>query len=230
MPRRMQIGEGEYVYHVVNRGAKKARLFFTESDYAAFESLLVTARKRFDMRILAYCLMPNHWHLLLHPRSSRQLSAFMHWITMTHAHCWQAFHQTIGTGAVYQGRYKAIPVQTERYFLNVCRYVERNPLRAGLVRLAQEWRWSSLWRRQQRKADFLETWPIVVPANWIDLVNAGEDASAITPIRAAITRGTPLGEPEWAAQAAMTLGLTSTLRSRGRPKKAPGAISSGHPA
>jgi putative transposase len=222
MPRRAQVGDGEFVYHVMNRGAKRAVLFFCNADYTAFELILVEAQQRFRMRILAYCLMPNHWHFLLRPANARQLSEFMHWTTMTHALRWQALHQAVGTGAVYQGRYKAIPVQTERYFLNVCRYVERNPLRAGLVRRAQEWRWSSLWRKQHDAAHCLEPWPVAEPVNWINIVNASEEDAVVRPIRTAIVRGSPLGDEEWAKQTAATLGLESTLRSRGRPKKAPG--------
>jgi putative transposase len=225
MPRRAQVAVGGFVYHVLNRGAKRTRLFFCDDDYAAFEMILLAAQCRFEMGVLAYCLMPNHWHFLLRPRSTRQLSEFMHWLTMTHVRRWQTFHQTIGTGAVYQGRYKAIPVQTEKYFLNVCRYVERNAARAGLVRQAQEWRWSSLWRREHGAIECLEPWPVAVPANWRDLVNGVEDGTTLVPIRAAITRGSPLGDPGWAAQAADVLGLKSTLRSPGRPKKAPGAVS-----
>jgi len=224
MPRRAQVGDGPFVYHVLNRGAKRAVLFFRDADYTAFEGILMEAGRRHGMRILAYCLMPNHWHFLLWPTSARQLREFMHWVTMTHARRWQAFHALVGSGAVYQGRYKAIPVQTDTYYLNVCRYIERNPLRAGLVRRAEDWRWSSLWRSINVADAGLEQWPVAKPAEWVRLVNGAEDSTAVEPVRAAIKRGMPLGDPAWAKETAAILGLESTLRSVGRPKKAPGAI------
>ncbi len=168
--------------------------------------------------------MPNHWHFVLWPASGKQLSRFMHWLTLTHSHRWQEFHQTVGTGAVYQGRYKALPIQTDTHFLNVCRYVERNPLRAGLVRQAQDWHWSSLWRKHQGLAEWLEPWPVSPSANWTGIVNGLENDQDLERIRAAIIRGSPLGDDDWTKATAHGLGLESTLRPRGRPKKDPGSI------
>src|SRR5712664_959428 len=98
MPRKRRITAAHHVYHVVNRGAKKARLFEHSSDFHAFEQLLGIARIRFQMRILAYCLMPNHWHLLLWPRRDGELSEFMRWLAVTHTRRWHAQHDTSGTG------------------------------------------------------------------------------------------------------------------------------------
>uniref|UniRef100_UPI00196B28C2 transposase n=1 Tax=Aquisphaera insulae TaxID=2712864 RepID=UPI00196B28C2 len=91
------------------------------------------ALARYQMRLLAYCLMPNHFHLLVWPREAGDLSDFMRWLTMTHTQRWHAYHRTVGTGHLYQGRYKSFPVQSVEHFLTVCHYVERNALRAGLV-------------------------------------------------------------------------------------------------
>src|SRR5262245_51292055 len=121
MPRRIRSERSDLVFHVMNRGAKRALLFTSDSDYRAMEALLFSAKEITGMRLLAYCIMPNHWHLILWPTSGQQMSQFMRWLTGTHAQRWQAFHDSIGTGAVYQGRYKAIPVQTEHHFLTVCR-------------------------------------------------------------------------------------------------------------
>jgi putative transposase len=208
------------VYHVLNRGAKRTRLFDSSSDYSAFENILCEAQARTAMRLLAYCIMPNHWHFVLWPDSASQMSQFMHWLTLTHAQRWQVFHQTVGCGPVYQGRYKAIPVQTETQFLNVCRYVERNPLRAGLVLHAQEWQWSSLWRRHHGPHDALDKWPVPQPGNWTAIVDEPDQDQELDRIRLAVTRGAPLGDPQWVKQTAGALGLDSCLRPRGRPKKA----------
>jgi putative transposase len=225
MPRRRCSVTEEFVYHVINRGAKRSRLFARPSDYSGFEAILQQARARSDMRILAYCVMPNHWHFVLWPSGRVQLSTFMHWLTLTHTHRWQRFHDVVGTGAVYQGSYKALPVQTDTYLLNVCRYVERNPLRAGLVRRAQDWQWSSLWRRERRLDAWLEPWPIARPENWVAMVNGDEDGNGLAQIRHAIARNSPLGEEVWSVQTAKLMGLESTLRRPGRPKKDPGTVS-----
>src|SRR4029453_7375519 len=159
MPRRPRAAHGNFVFHVFNRAAKRMRLFDSASDYGVAEQILLEARALTKMRLLAYCIMPNHWHLILWPLNGEQMSKFMQWFTGTHAQRWQAFNETIGTGAVYQGRYKAIPVQTDLYLLNVCRYVERNPLRAGLVQRAQDWPWSSFSKRLMTD-DVLDNWPV----------------------------------------------------------------------
>src|SRR5262249_17777830 len=147
MPRRPRAGTAGLIFHVINRSAKRGRLFDDAGDYAAFENLLCDVREATQIPLLAYCLMPNHWHLILWPEHDDHLSQFMHRLTATHALRWNAYRGISGQGAVYQGRFKSIPVERDHHFLRLCRYVERNPLRAGLVEHVSEWRWSSLWRR-----------------------------------------------------------------------------------
>src|SRR5439155_23281390 len=147
MPRRPRGPATDLVYHVLNRAVRRAPLFQTPADYSAFEHVLLQAMQRVPLRLLAYCAMPSHWHLIVWPTAAGELSRFMHWLTCTHAQRWHSAHGTSGTGAVYQGRYKAIPVESDLHLLRVCRYVERNALRAGRVPRAEDWRWSSLWRR-----------------------------------------------------------------------------------
>lgn len=103
-------------------------LFDKTADYAAFEKVLAEAHAKTRSRIAAYCLMPNHWHLLLWPRHDWELSEVLRWITVTHTQRWHAHHHTAGTGQVYQGRFKSFPVQTHEHSLTVARYVERNAL------------------------------------------------------------------------------------------------------
>src|SRR5262249_42875763 len=122
--------------------------------------------------LLAYCAMPNHWHLVVRCSGDTDLPRFMHWLTMKHAHCWHVQHGTSGTGPVYQGRYKAIRIESDEHFLIACRYVERNPLAASLVTKVEDWRWSSLWRRTHLCSDgYLQDWPVPVPADWIKSIN-----------------------------------------------------------
>ena len=219
MPRRPQFS-GEFIYHVLNRAAKRARLFESADDYITVEILMTRAKGATGMRVLEYCTMPNHFHFILWPTSAGQLSQFMKRFTGGHAQAWQAVRGSAGSGAVYQGRYKAIPVQSGRHFYNLCRYVQRNPLRAGLVTRAEEWPWSSLWRRVHHEGtDLLSSWPTPCPENWLEILNAPTAPDELSEIRAAIRRGIPIGDPEWIKTAASTVGLQNHLRRRGRPRK-----------
>jgi putative transposase len=155
-------------FHVLNRGVNKQTLFYNEYDYAAFEGILSETLEKTPIRILAYCLMPNHWHFVLWPEESEQLAAFMQRLTITHATRWQKHYDRVGLGHVYQGRFKSFPIETEEYLYRVLRYVERNALRAGLVERAEEWPWSSLWIRSNQATDYLpllSDWPISPPVD-----------------------------------------------------------------
>ena len=147
MARRLRVNAGGYVYHALNRANGRMRIFSTDGDYAAFENVLAQACERTRMRLLSYCLMPNHWHLVLWPRNEGDLSLFMGWLTMTHTQRWHVHHRTVGSGHLYQGRFKSFLVQRDSHFLTLCRYVEANALRGRLVDKAEQWRWCSLWRR-----------------------------------------------------------------------------------
>ena len=128
MPRSLRLIEGDTVYHVLNRANARLTLFEKEKDYLAFEKVLTEAKKKYSMRILAYCIMPNHWHFLLYPHRNTDLPLFMRWLTQTHSQRWLAHRQRTGYGHLYQGRYKSFPVQKDGHFLQVARYVERNSL------------------------------------------------------------------------------------------------------
>jgi putative transposase len=150
MPRRPRSAPGGYVYHALNRAAGRRReLFAKPVDYAAFERILAETQQRVaGVRLLAYCLMPTHWHLVLWPRRDGELSRFLRLLTVTHAQRLHAHRHTAGTGPIYQGRFKSFPIQADnRHLLLLCRYVERNALNAKLVRRAENWPWSSLHRR-----------------------------------------------------------------------------------
>ena len=126
-------------------------------------AVLQEALERVPVRLLAYCVMPNHWHLVLWPRKDGDLSRFVGWLSLTHTQRWHAHRHSAGTGHVYQGRFKSFPVQEDDHLLTLCRYVERNALRSGLVRKAELWRWGSLWRREsgtEAQAAILSPWPI----------------------------------------------------------------------
>jgi putative transposase len=215
------VATGGLAYHVLNRRVGRLPLFEKPADYAAFEKILGEAHAQTRVRIAAYCLMPNHWHLLLWPKADGELSDVLRWLTVTHTQRWHAHRQTAGTGPVYQGRFKSFPVQTDEYFLTVARYVERNALRAKLVDRAEAWQWSSLWRRVQGDAKltaWLSEWPVDRPRNWVSRVNQPETAAELEALRTSVQRGRPFGSETWVTRTATRLGLEPTLRPRGRPK------------
>jgi putative transposase len=221
MSRTLRAAEGGLIYHALNRANARLAIFGDDEDFDAFERVLAEAVSRHDMRLLAYCLMPNHFHLVLWPRLDGDLSRFMRWLTMTHTQRWHAHRHSAGSGHLYQGRFKSFPVQDDGHFLTLCRYVERNALRAGLAPRAEAWRWSSLWRRAQptpAPGPTLCDWPIDRPTDWVKRVNAALNPSEEDALRRAIQRGHPFGALEWQTLTAERLGLQSTLKPRGRPK------------
>jgi putative transposase len=224
MGRPLRVDVGGYVYHALNRASARATLFEQPADYQQFEQVLAEARARTAMRILAYCLMPNHWHLVLWPEHDGTLSRFMTWLSLTHTQRWHARRGSAGSGHLYQGRYKSCLVAADDHLLAVCRYVERNPLRARLVRRAEAWRWSSLWRRERaRGLELLSDWPIARPDDWRAIVNRAQSAAELDALRTAAQRGRPFGAQPWRDDLARRFALGSTLRSRGRPKRQKGS-------
>ncbi len=139
MGRPQRASKGGFIYHALNRANAGLPIFEKEGDYEAFENILEEAVERYDVRLLSYQLMPNHWHLVVWPRKDGDLSKFIGWLTLTHTQRWHAHRQSAGTGHLYQGRFKSFVVQDDGHYLTVCRYVERNALRAGLAERADAW-------------------------------------------------------------------------------------------
>jgi putative transposase len=220
MPRPNRITLGGYVYHVMNRANGRLKIFKKHGDFLAFEQILAEAIERFSMRICGYCIMSNHWHLLLWPEQDGQLSDFMRWITLTHTQRYHAAHGTTGIGHLYQGRYKSFPVQTESYYLTVMRYIEANPARAEIVTRVEDWPWSSFAVRQGNNSLFsLSDGPIKLPKDWSSLVQEQIDEDDLNHLNISIKRGAPLGKSLWARKTATAMKIESTLNPRGRPNK-----------
>ena len=153
MPRIGRIALGGVIYHVLNRGNGRKTLFHKDGDYAAFVKLLAEVKEAVPVRVLAYCLMPNHWHLVLWPRQDGELSKFMLRLTTAHVRrCYAHYRRTEG-GHLYQGRFKNFPIEEDGHLLTVIRYVEANALRAKLVKRGELWPWSSLHTRSTGQKD-----------------------------------------------------------------------------
>ena len=220
MPRRPRSATGGHLFHVLNRSAGRRTLFERDGDYLAFERLLAEVAERFPLRLLAYVVMPNHWHLVVWPVGDDDLSAAMHWLTATHATRWQTAHETVGEGPLYQGRFKSFPIESDEHFYTVVRYVERNPLRANLVQRAEAWRYSSLWQWHNERADVpLAPWPMPRPSGWLEHVSAVQTEAELASLRTCVTRGVPFGHPAWRRATALQLGLPATPGLRGRPPR-----------
>jgi putative transposase len=206
-------------YHVLNRGNGRSDVFHKDQDFAAFLQLLADANERLPMRVLGYVLLHNHFHLVLWPRHDGDLSRWMQWLMTAHVRRYHRHYH--GSGHVWQGRFKAFPIQQDEHLLSVLRYVERNPLRANLVARAEEWAWSSLsWRPTGKRPEILSDGPVPLPRNWVALVNKPQTEAEVSALQRSLARGSPLGDARWTERTAERLDLQSTIRPRGRPRKA----------
>jgi putative transposase len=218
MPRTARASVGGICYHVINRGNGRDEVFHESDDYDAFVALIGEANERVAMRVLAYCLMPNHFHLVLWPREDGDLSRWMQWLMTSHV---RRYHRHYGgSGHVWQGRFKAFPIQQDEHLLVAMRYVERNALRARLVRRAENWAWSSVrWHKGRQRLAWLHEGPVDRGRSWVADVNAAMTGDEEEALRKSVNRGTPWGSPAWQKRIAGRLGIESSLRPRGRPRK-----------
>lgn len=204
-------------YHLINRGNARSVVFRRSSDYQAFLRLVDDAQRRIRLTLLAACLMPTHFHFVVATTGERDISRWMQWLLTTHAHRHHLRHGS--TGRVWQGRFKAFPIKQDLHLLTVMRYVERNALRAGLVRRAERWRWGSLsWRAGNSTGPWLSAPPIGLPRDWLAIVNAPQTPAELESLRECVNRQRPYGDEHWVEETAERLGLESTTRPKGRPR------------
>ena len=225
-------------YHVLNRGNGRMTIFHKDGDYLAFLRVLAEGLSRYPVDLLDWCLMPNQWHLVLRPRKPDALAGLMRWVCVTHVRRHHEHYGTRGGGHLYQGRFKSFPIQQDRHFLTVCRYVEANAVRAGLVRRAEAWRWCSVgWEGTAAatgsptdatnldvppalaEALRLAEWPVARPRGWAALVNERLPAKVAAKLQQSLARGRPFGADAWTLRTAAKLGLRNTVRPVGRPRK-----------
>ena len=203
MPRQARVAIGDTVYHVLNRGNGRQTIFHHEQDYLDFEALLIEAKELIGMRILAYTLMQNHFHLVLYPHHDGDLSEFMRWLTTTHVRKYRVATKSIGHGHLYQGAYKSFPIEADQHLTTVIRYVEQNPLRTKLVKRAEDWKWGSLHRRVSgtpKERKLLSALPTKLPVQYLDSVNTIYNDDMLTTLRTSVQKGVPYGDERWMAR------------------------------
>ncbi len=218
MPRTARASVGNMCYHVINRGNGRAEIFHKDRDYLRFTEMIGEAVERLPMRVMSWCLMPNHFHLVLWPYGNGDLGTWMQWLMTTHVRRYHRHYHS--SGHVWQGRFKAFAIQDNRHYLTVLRYVESNALLAKLVERAELWKWSSLYALKRLDLfPFLVPGPIRRPKNWLALVNKDQDREEVEQIRISVNRERPFGDQGWVEKIATKLGLEHTIRPRGRPPK-----------
>jgi putative transposase len=205
-------------YHVLNRANRKARIFHSPTDYDAFIRLIARAQEHVEVEILAVCLMPNHVHFVIRSSKKDDVSRWMKWLLGTHGIRYNKKYRN--SGHVWQGRFKAMHVQTDHHLMNVMRYVERNASRANLVARAEHWRWGSLrWRTLGSPVVTLTAPPIELPMWWAEFVNTPQTAAELDAIRIGVNRQRPYGDDDWVRKAVKKGSLEQTVRSAGRQRK-----------
>jgi REP-associated tyrosine transposase len=198
MPRRKRFFFDNLPYHVLNRGNRRQTIFSQPEDYELFLTTMADALEKVALAILAFALMPNHFHLVILPKAGTDISAFMQWLMNAHIRRHHRARELRGTGHLYQGPFKAFPVQKDHHLLNVIRYVEANPRAAHLVANAEFWRWSSLSHPHSEDGRvLLSPSPIERPADWLEIVNQRLPIDVYDQLRAATRRQVPFGDAEW---------------------------------
>jgi putative transposase len=212
MPRTPRGALHAHVFHVLNRGNGRREVFHKEEDYRAFLALLERAKQRASVRVFAFCLLANHFHIVLQPGEGTSLSVFMHWWLTSHV---RRYHRHYGTsGHVWQGRFKSFPVQCDEHFLTVVRYVLLNPVRARVATNPFDWPWSSL-----HLPGLVDDWPLSPPRDWDAILAQTLSDDDLQRVRNSVRRQAPFGAPLWQEAVARLGGLESSLRPRGRPRK-----------
>lgn len=221
MGRAPRIDIANHYYHILNRANGRLKIFHKDKDYILFENILFNAVEKFQIRLVAYCIMPNHFHLVVYPKKDGEIQKFMQWITLTHTQRLHSINKTIGYGHIYQGRYKSFVVSSDEYLNTLLVYVEQNPLRAKLVKDLKNWKYGSYYKRKSndKASKLLHPNLLFESKNYDALVHTIVKQSEIKQIRNSVQRGTPYGKLEWVRTIISKFGLESTERKRGRPKK-----------
>ena len=228
MPRPLRPIDDGLVYHVINRGNNRQNVFRKEADFKAFLTALGELKERKPFRLYGYCLLNNHFHLLLRPTGDATISRIMQSLLVSHT---QRYHRHYKSGGhVWQGRFKSPVIQNDEHLLTVLRYIEANPLRAKIVTRADDYPWSSYRMHglgeTDELVDSLVNYEALSPLlkvrqrKWAEKVHRPLDEANLEAIRRASATGLPYGSPAWVTRLAKRLDLDLAIRPRGRPRKA----------
>ena len=226
MPRPLRPVEEGLIYHVINRGNNRQPVFRKKADFVAFVQAVAELKQRRPFALYGYCLLNNHFHLLIRPLEM-SISRIMQSLLVSHT---QRYHKHSRSGGhVWQGRFKSPVIQNDEHLLTVLRYIEANPLRAGMVARAEDYLWSSYRLHGLGEAnelvdplityEELSPYPGVRQRKWSEMVHRPLEEQTLTAIRRSTATGLPYGDPRWVEQLAAKLDLDLTIRPRGRPKK-----------
>ena len=226
MPRPLRPIADGLVYHVVNRGNNRQNVFRKQADFEAFLQALADLKARKPFKLYGYCLMNNHFHLLLRPTGAT-VSRIVQSLLVSHT---QRYHKHYRSGGhVWQGRFKSPVIQSDEHLLNVLRYIEANPLRAAIVTRCEDYQWSSYGVHGLGIAselidpltvyDALSPYPLVRQRKWTEKVHLPMDDRTLAAIRRSNASGLPYGDRAWVKRLATKLKLDLTIRPRGRPPR-----------
>ena len=227
MPRHARVSPDGFVQHVLNRGDHRETLFHGPQDFRAFLKAFADTAERIPMRVLAYCIMRNHFHFVLWPYEGADLPRFMHRFMTTQLSRYLRVYPPSSPGHVYQDRYQNVLVETGPPLLRVLRYVEANAFSAGIVERAEAYPWSSASIESLEDGrPFICEWPIERPSNWFELLNLRTAADERKRIQRCAARGAPYGSPSWTDKVVKQFRLEHTVRPPGRPKVRVAAVPS----
>ena len=219
MSRPKRIEKGMMLYHVSNHTWKHLRVFGSKANRQLFVEAMSQVQQRVPVRIVSYCILKDHWHILLWMNRVPRLSEFMKRLLVMHSQRWHSIHNSLGGGTLYTGRYKSFPVQ-KSHCCSVMRFIESHPVRSGEVDNPLDWEFGSYFCRYEDTPPLeLSQPPNACGSNYRQLVKRGSPQKDLAAIRNSIKRGAPYGDPAWVARTAKALELESTLRRRGRPSK-----------
>ncbi|PLX85521.1 MAG: transposase [Desulfuromonas sp.] len=192
MPRAARaLVDGE-VYHVLNRGNGRSNVFHKPADFEAFVKLIGEAKERYPVKVIAYCLMSNHFHLLVKPTLGEDLSKWMRWLMTSHVRRYHRHHGT--SGHIWQGRFKSFIVQDDEHLVTAARYVEGNPVQAKMVSSAREWHWSSHRENLgETERGLTDEGMFEVPADWAAYVDTPLSGRELNKLKLSLHRGVALG-------------------------------------
>ena len=226
MPRKPRFFIADLPIHIAHRGNNRQPIFFTADDYGAYLSWLGEAADRWGCAIHAYVLMTNHVHLLMTPSDAQSISRVMQYVGRRYVP--YVNHTYRRSGTLWEGRFKASLIQAQAYLLACYRYIELNPVRAGMVKAPEDYTWSSY-----RSNAFAEEDPMLTPhPDYLALgrseparraayrqLFATPDQELVTQMRKCLQTGTPFGNDRFREKIEQTLGRKVGFSQRGRPKK-----------